>query len=125
MIAPTERVGRREYYAEMMRSKICLSPFGYGEICWRDFEAVLCGCLVIKPDMAHLQTVPDVFQANLTYVPVSWDYADLGEKCLHFLENPQERQRIARAAFDVLESYYVNRGFLDSVSDILHKVGLR
>jgi len=27
-------------------SKICISPFGYGEICWRDFEAIIFGCLL-------------------------------------------------------------------------------
>ena len=42
----------------MRHSRICISPFGYGEICWRDFEAILCGCLVVKPDMSHVETNP-------------------------------------------------------------------
>jgi hypothetical protein len=125
VIVPTNRVDREEYYREMMRSKICLSPFGYGEICWRDFEAILCGSLIVKPDMTHLQTTPDVFQRNVTYVAVRWDYSDLEERCIYYLEHPDERRQIKSAAFRVLEDYYVNRRFLESVSDILHKVGLR
>jgi len=125
VIVPTERVDREEYFREMMRSRICLSPFGYGEICWRDFEAILCGCLVIKPDMGHLQTAPDVFQPNITYVPVRWDYSDLDERCRYYLEHPDERQRIVEAAFSALQGYYTDRGFLQSVSGILRRVGLR
>ena len=52
VITPVNRVPVDEYYREMCGSRICVSPFGYGEICWRDFEAILCGCLLIKPDMS-------------------------------------------------------------------------
>ena len=41
VLLPTERVSQRRYHREMRRSRICVSPLGYGEICWRDFEAVL------------------------------------------------------------------------------------
>jgi hypothetical protein len=125
VIVPTNRVDREEYYREMMRSKICLSPFGYGEICWRDFEAILCGSLIVKPDMTHVETTPNVFRRDVTYVAVRWDYSDLEERCIYYLDHPDERRQITSAAFGVLEDYYVNRRFFESVSDILHKVGLR
>lgn len=28
-----------------------ISPFGWGKICYRDFEATLCGAASIKPNM--------------------------------------------------------------------------
>jgi hypothetical protein len=59
-----------EYYDELLNSKICISPFGFGEVCRRDFEAVLCGCLLVKQDMSHMQTLPDTFVPYETYVPV-------------------------------------------------------
>ena len=123
VIVPRERVSRDEYYREMMRSKICLSPFGYGEICWRDLEAIMCGCLLIKPDMSHIKTVPNIFIANETYVPVRWDYSDLEEKCAYYLGNEDERRRIASAAFEVLAGYYGRKGFLTSFTDILGRIG--
>jgi len=123
VIVPRERVSRDEYYREMMRSKICLSPFGYGEICWRDLEAIMCGCLLIKPDMSHIKTVPNIFIANQTYVPVRWDYSDLEEKCAYYLEHEDERRRIASAAFEVLGGYYGRKGFLASFTDILCRIG--
>jgi Glycosyl transferases group 1 len=118
VILPKERVGREEYYREMSDSKICVSPFGYGEICWRDFEAILCGCLIIKPDMNHIETTPDIFRPYRTYVPVRWDYSDLEEKCSYYLANDAERERIAKAAFDVLDGFYRNNEVIKIMADI-------
>jgi spore maturation protein CgeB len=103
----------------MIRSKICISPFGYGEICWRDFEAILCGCLLIKPDMSHVETNPDIFMAGQTYVPVKWDFSDLEEKCAYYLAHDDERERIAAGAFNVLDDFYKNGGFIKSLTALL------
>jgi hypothetical protein len=111
-----------EYYQEMRSSKICISPFGYGEICWRDFEAILCGCLLIKPDMGHIETNPDVFKPYRTYVPVRWDYSDLEEKCRQYLECEHDRQRIVWEAFRALGEFYNNGGFISAVSGMLERV---
>ncbi|MBD3392377.1 MAG: hypothetical protein GF418_09930 [Chitinivibrionales bacterium] len=70
-------VGRREYLREMRLSRVVVSPFGYGEICRRDFEAFLCGAALVKPSLDHLETWPDVFRAGETYAPYAWDFADL------------------------------------------------
>lgn len=106
VLVPRSRVGQEEYYQEMRSSTICVSPFGYGEICWRDFEAILCGCLLVKPDMGHVETAPDIFIPGVTYAPVRWDYGDLEEVCAHYLAHPEERRRIvARAHAAVMESH--------------------
>jgi spore maturation protein CgeB len=118
VILPTERVGPEEYYREISGSKICVSPFGYGEICWRDFEAILCGSLIIKPNMDHIETTPDIFKAHQTYVPVRWDYSDLEEKCSYYLAHDAERERIAKAAFDVLDSFYRGHGIIKILAKI-------
>jgi len=118
VVIPNRRVTLEEYYHEMMSSKICVSPFGYGEICWRDFEAILCRCLLLKPDMSHLETNPDIFRPHETYVPVLWDFSDLGEKCAYYLAHEEKRQRIAAKALSVLEEFYKNDGFIKAVSRI-------
>jgi len=119
VVMPEARVTRDEYYQEMMRSKICISPFGYGEICWRDFEAGLCGCLLIKPDMSHVETNPDIFKPYKTYVPVKWDFSDLEEKCVYYLTHEGERKLIIAEASKVLDDFYRNDGFIKSVSKML------
>jgi Glycosyl transferases group 1 len=117
VIIPNKRVTPQEYYREMMSSKISVSPFGYGEICWRDFEAVLCRSLLIKPSMDHVETNPDIFRPHQTYVPVRWDYSDLEEKCAYYLTHDEERERITAEAFSVLDNFYRNGGFMTAVKD--------
>lgn len=38
-----------EYIKKLLDTKIIPSPFGWGEMCHRDYEAELCGCIVKKP----------------------------------------------------------------------------
>jgi len=119
IVIPDRRVSRDEYYLEMLRSRICISPFGYGEICWRDYESVLCQSLLVKPDMSHVETFPNIFQPFTTYVPVKWDFSDLNEKCEYYLNNENERCRIVANAYKCLDEFYRNRGFIENMSQIL------
>jgi len=80
-------ISKRKYLNELKRSKTCVSPFGYGEVCYRDFESIICGCLLIKPDMDHIETYPDVYKKDETYVPLKWDMSDLEETLAEVVEN--------------------------------------
>ncbi|UOA19168.1 hypothetical protein DSM14862_01957 [Sulfitobacter indolifex] len=100
--APNNRVPQQEYYNEMLSSWLTLSPFGYGELCWRDFEAILCGSILIKPDMSHVVTYPDIFIPGETYLPVAWDYSNLEEVCTGVLQNTEQRDQIRRTARETL-----------------------
>ena len=100
----TGRVAQNEYYKELADSKIVLSPFGWGEGCFRDFEAILAGALLFKPDMSHMITWPNVYIPYETYVPLKWDGSDLLEKAERYLNDEQERKRIAMNAFEQYQS---------------------
>ena len=93
-------VSQNRYNQELVSSKIVLSPFGWGELCLRDFEAVRAGSLLMKPSMEHLETWPDVFRPNETYVPFSWDAGDLPDKAEEYLSDPPRRLTIARNAWE-------------------------
>lgn len=111
-LTDNNRVGYKRYLAEMKFTKIALSPFGWGEVCYRDFEAIACGALLIKPDMSHLATRPGLYQPMQTYVPVKWDLSDLHETCQHYLNAPEEAQRIARNAQRQLQRFYREEQFV-------------
>jgi hypothetical protein len=91
---------QKRYNRELCASKIVLSPFGWGELCLRDFEAVRAGSLLMKPAMEHLTTWPDIFIPGETYVPFSWDAEDLKEKTAEYLGDEAKRLRVARAAWE-------------------------
>lgn len=118
------RVPQRTYLWELMSSRMVFSPFGWGEVCLRDYEAVACGCLLVKPEMGHVATSPDIFVANETYVPVRWDFSDLGEVVRKYLDQPREAERIAANGQRVLREYFRRGGFVGDVRRLLAGVGL-
>ena len=124
VLTPRHRVDQAQYNQELLRSRICVSPFGYGEICWRDFEAILCGCLLVKPDVGHLRTYPDVFVPGDTYVPVRWDYGDLLEKCERYLSDEAARLRVATRAREVLETATRPEAFVSVFAGVLRHAGV-
>jgi len=118
-ISGYRRVGYERYLLELMTSKIALSPFGWGEICFRDYEIVACGALLIKPDMTHVRVRSDIFQANETYVPIKWDFSNLAEKIDHYLSHPDEAKRIAVAGRRCLLKYFKQDQFLEDFKDLM------
>ena len=95
-----------QFVETMKRSKIGLSPFGMGELCYRDLELIQWGCLLIKPDMSKVITEPDFFKPMETYVPVKLDWSDLNETIHKVLDNFKDYQYIIdNARQKVVEMY--------------------
>ena len=91
------RLPYSQYREEIRRSKIVLSPFGFGEMNIRDVECFVDGAALVKPDMSHLVTWPDYFEPNTTYAAYAWDFSDFDATLARLLANTEERLRIARA----------------------------
>ncbi|MBG6234389.1 hypothetical protein IWX76_000944 [Pedobacter sp. CAN_A7] len=97
-IASGKNVSKARYWKELRDSKLSISPFGWGEICYRDFETFIAGSVLIKPLMSHLETYPNLFVENETYVPVSWNLHDLEEKLEHMVTHYEVYKQIAKNA---------------------------
>jgi len=82
----------------LKRSKIGISPFGMGELCYRDMELTKWGCLIIKPDMDRVIAEPNWLRANETYIPVKLDWSDLNETVEKILNNFKDYQYIIENA---------------------------
>jgi hypothetical protein len=100
----TGETGQGRYNKELGQAKIVLSPFGWGELCVRDFEAVRAGALLLKPDMDHLETWPDIFRKNETYASFSWEAEDLLQVTDDYLGDEKKRKAAARNAFEAYRS---------------------
>ena len=110
---------RARYLRELGQSKLTFSPFGYGEICWRDYEAMALGSLLLKPDMSHLKVSPNIFIPYETYIPLAWDFSDFDEKVIHYLNSPIERLRIIRNAFEVGQQFIQQEKFIEHVKGLI------
>ncbi|MDC7221308.1 MAG: glycosyltransferase family 1 protein [Spirochaetales bacterium] len=104
------RVSQHQFNKEIKKSKIILSPFGWGELCKRDFEAVYNRSLLLKPEMSHIETWPNIFKPEETYIPFKWDCSDLIEKGEYWLAHEKERLEVVENAF---ESYKTQINALD------------
>ena len=93
-----ERVTREQFYLEMAECVASFSPFGWGEVCFRDFESLLAGCVVIKPDCGHFETYPDMYRAGETYASVRWDGSDLVAVVRQVLDSPALRKQLCEGA---------------------------
>jgi hypothetical protein len=65
------------YCREMFLSRAVLSPWGWGEACHRDYEAMLLGAVLIKPDSDYVEAWPDLYRGGATYVPCAVDCQDV------------------------------------------------
>lgn len=116
------RVDRDAYFKELYQSKLCFSPFGYGEVCWRDFEAMFTGSLLLKPDMSHIDCYPEAFFPNETYVPLAWDLSDFEDKIRYYLEHEDQRVAIAQRAFEHMAEYFREHRFLKDIEPLLEQL---
>ena len=101
----TSKLRRLAYLKEMASSKIVISPFGLGEITLKDFETFLCGAMLLKPDMDHMETWPNFFVSDVTIKTHSWNLEDLQDKIAELLRNNAERQEIAENGQRVYQKY--------------------
>lgn len=113
-------VPHRQYCQELRSVQAVLSPFGWGEVCFRDAEAVIAGATLIKPDMRHVDTWPNIYVPNETYIPVKWDSADVVERTEEVLATSGKQRQLRANAIDVLASAYRElphkvEGFLEAI----------
>ena len=64
----------------MKDARTVLSPWGWGETAYRDFEAMFCGAVLVKPTMAHVATWPDdLFVPGETFIECGMLFEDAVE----------------------------------------------
>lgn len=91
------------YHELMRRSRICVSPWGLGETCHRDYEALLAGCVLIKPRTDFVDSLLPLDECH--YVACEPDFSDLRERVEEVLQSwPSYRERRARARDYVLDA---------------------
>jgi hypothetical protein len=94
-VAYGSKLSYSDYQLELADTMITPSPYGLGEICYRDFEAFQAKSVLLKPTMEDIQTWPNYFRDQETYVSCALDYSDYQEKIQYILDNLSMHQDIA------------------------------
>jgi hypothetical protein len=99
-----EKLKRKKYFTEMEDSKICVSPFGFGEITLRDFEIIISGSAIFKANCDHMETWPNLFVKEKTYLDYKWDLSDFDEKLDYYTEHSESTAEIAKNCQDLYKN---------------------
>lgn len=87
-------IPRQEYDTKMLGSRIVLSPWGFGETAYRDYEALYAGAVLIKPESSFVNSWPDVFINGVRYIPCKPDWSDLKEKVAYVNDHWKELEEM-------------------------------
>ena len=91
-----KKLSRYEYFKEMERSKVIISPFGFGEISLRDYEGFLAGGILLKPSVKHMITWPNFYKENKTVMYTDWDFKNLSSILDLIADNYEKYIQIAQ-----------------------------
>ena len=119
-----KKINRIRYFFELRKSKIVLSPFGWGEITLKDFETFLTSGLLVKPSMEHLETWPNFYLPNETYIPFSWNFENFEKKILEIIENFSKYSDIAQKGYETYSYFLDNKSshdFINKLKKIFNK----
>ena len=73
--------GKKNYVKGLISCKVGVSPWGLGTKCYRDFEAIYAGCILLKPECSFVLDWIDTYNPkNDWYLPCKLDWSDLQEK---------------------------------------------
>lgn len=104
------RLSKKNYYKKLINSKVCVSAYGWGEVCFRDFEAVYCNTPFLTASMENISTWPNIYCDNETYVPYSLNFSDLNDRIKELLRDKDKREKITTNAQSVLIDSFGTNG---------------
>jgi len=104
------KIPKKKYLTTMRSSKAIISPFGWGEICYRDFETFISGAALIKPDMDHLDTWPNLYKKNSTYIPIPWKIENWKAIIPNILDNENYLLEIAKNGQNAYKKIWSKQG---------------
>ena len=107
---PLKRLNHKSYLERLGRSKVSVGAFGWGEICYREFEAVKMGAAVVFPNVDYLETWPNIYKDNFSYLSYKFDFSDLIEKIELAINDKILRDELVLNSQNICKSVYTEEG---------------
>lgn len=109
-------IPRNLYIKELQNTDAILSPFGYGEPCFRDIEAFIAGAALIKPNMDHIKTWPDIYRDQETYIAFPWEIEKWKDTIPKILDDGKLLHEIAKEGQNVYKKIWEKKEILEFVN---------
>ena len=104
-----KKMDHKNYLINLMKSKVSIGCFGWGEICYREFEATRMGAAVIYPNINYIETWPNIYLDGLTYKSYEMDFSNLYESIEYLLENKMIRSEMVYKAQTILDEIFTEK----------------
>ncbi|MFW9898242.1 MAG: hypothetical protein ACFFDO_03160 [Candidatus Thorarchaeota archaeon] len=104
------RIPKKIYLKTQKNSKAIFSPYGWGELCYRDFEVFISGAALLKPDMDHLETWPNLYKKYKTYIPISWEIEEWDTQIPKILTDEDLLLDVAKNGQNLYKSLWTEQG---------------
>jgi hypothetical protein len=96
-----------DYLERMCQTKIAISPWGFGAWNIRDYEALMCGCVLVKPECSGLKVIPDIYDPKeLLCHMCDVDLSNLTELCESILRYIDEFQPLVDRGRRIMEETF-------------------
>jgi len=116
-----KRINHKKYLEKLNKAKISVGSFGWGEICYREFEATIMGACIIYPNISYIKTWPNIYINNQTCLTYDLNFGNLEEKINKVLVNDKLRKELVHNAQNVLRNVLKKDG-LDYMLNFLSNV---
>ena len=73
-----------------------------GEVCYREFEAIQCGTAIMFPDMSNIDTWPNIYIDNKTYISYDLDFDNLEKKLTNLVNDSNKRRELVQNSQDIM-----------------------
>lgn len=85
--------------------QVFVSPYGHGEFSLKDYEIMMAGCVVVKPQAADYVSYPNFYVPGETVFSVNANFSDLGTVLLDILQNLGHAQKMVTRTHELLQQY--------------------
>ena len=108
------------YLAALCETKVFISPWGRSAWSRADIEALLCGCIIVKPECSNTETQPDIYSLHKGWVQYcSPDLSDLNSVSHYVLANYLDFAYAAEEGQSFLMDYYTTQATQSAVAEDL------
>lgn len=101
---------QKVFYNKLKKSILSIGTFGSGEICQRDFEATYLGSSFTTSNMDHLQTWPNIYIPEQTYLPLNWNFSNLDTVIERILGNNELYHSLVLNAQKIIKESFEEKG---------------
>jgi hypothetical protein len=112
----------RDAYVDLAyRTKIVVSPWGAGQACYRDYEAMLGGAVLVKPESDDLRAGCGLYDNGKTYFACRPDFSNLPQVVTSILDAWRSLHKMRASNRDVAAREWQPGFVADWFVDLLRK----